>query len=73
LVELVQQLTLLEGASTVATPASAPLLDADLKERVRAFQRTQGLTPDGLPGPLTLMQIERASGQTLPRLLTDPN
>jgi general secretion pathway protein A len=73
LVDLVQQLTLLEGASTVATPASAPLLDSDLKDRVRAFQRTQGLTPDGLPGPLTLMQIERASGQTLPRLLTDTN
>lgn len=73
LVELVQQLSLLEGTPPMSTTASAPVLDADLKDRVRAFQRTQGLNPDGLPGPLTFMQIERARGQTQPQLLTNPN
>jgi general secretion pathway protein A len=68
--ELIQQLAQLEGGTRSAMPASAPVLDAGVTERVRAFQRAQGLTPDGLPGPLTFMQMEQATGQTHPRLLT---
>jgi len=42
--------------------------DAPLKSKVHAFQVAQGLTPDGLAGPITLMQINRASGVDEPRL-----
>jgi general secretion pathway protein A len=71
LTELIQQLALLEGAPTPSASASAPVMDADLRNRIRAFQRAQGLAPDGLAGPLTFMQIERARGQTKPSLITD--
>jgi general secretion pathway protein A len=39
-----------------------------LKGRVVAFQVAHGLKPDGLAGPMTLMQINRASGIDEPRL-----
>lgn len=45
-----------------------PALRADL----RAFQVAQGLQADGLPGPLTFMQLNRASGVDEPRLRTEP-
>jgi general secretion pathway protein A len=45
-------------------------LNADLKARVRDFQRAHGLTPDGQPGPMTFMQIESALGAHEPRLRT---
>ena len=51
--------------------ATGQRLDAALRARVRAFQRTQGLTADGQPGPLTFMQLESALGLHTPRLLTD--
>jgi general secretion pathway protein A len=35
-----------------------------------AFQLTQGLAPDGLVGPQTLMQLNRAAGVDEPRLGT---
>jgi general secretion pathway protein A len=40
-----------------------------LSARVFAFQLAHGLPPDGLPGPLTVMQINRASGVDEPKLL----
>jgi len=46
-----------------ATAAGLPL-----KARVTAFQVAHGLKPDGLAGPMTLMQINRASGVDEPRL-----
>ncbi len=53
---------------TIATPAR---LDAGLRERVRSFQRTQGLVADGQPGPMTFMQLESATATTMsPRLQT---
>jgi len=39
-----------------------------LAERVRAFQLAQGLPLDGVAGPLTLMQLGRATGVDEPRL-----
>jgi general secretion pathway protein A len=49
--------------------ASARLDDvASVCARVLAFQLTQGLAPDGLAGPLTLKQLNRASGIDEPRL-----
>jgi general secretion pathway protein A len=40
-----------------------------LTSQVFAFQLAQGLAPDGLAGPLTLMKLNRASGIDEPRLL----
>lgn len=39
-----------------------------VRERLQAFQRAQGLADDGLAGPLTLMQLNRAIGVDEPRL-----
>ncbi|MES2948989.1 MAG: AAA family ATPase [Pseudomonadota bacterium] len=70
--ELARQLGRLDGAGPQA-PSSAPqLLDADLKARVRDFQRAHGLQADGQPGPMTYMQIESALGANEPRLLSTP-
>ena len=61
---LAQKLAAVDGR---AVPAAAG--DA-LAAQVFAFQLAQGLTPDGLAGPLTLMKLNRASGIDEPRLLT---
>jgi general secretion pathway protein A len=39
-----------------------------LRQRIAAFQLAQGLKPDGVPGPMTLMQLNRAAGVQEPRL-----
>jgi general secretion pathway protein A len=39
-----------------------------VRERLRRFQAAHGLPPDGLAGPLTLMQLNRAAGVDEPRL-----
>jgi general secretion pathway protein A len=44
--------------------------DAPLRQRIHAFQLAQGLEPDGLAGPMTFMQLNRASGVDEPRLQT---
>jgi len=41
---------------------------ASLTEQVRAFQRSQGIEPVGAAGPLTFMQLNRASQVNEPRL-----
>jgi general secretion pathway protein A len=41
---------------------------AALKSKVYAFQLAQGLKPDGLAGPTTLMQLNRSLGVDEPRL-----
>jgi len=41
---------------------------AALRSKVSAFQVAQGLKPDGLAGPITLMQLNRATGIDEPRL-----
>ncbi len=58
---LAQQLARLDGTPVPSTETAT--LDAALKERVRDFQRAHGLQSDGLPGPLTFMQIESALGR----------
>jgi general secretion pathway protein A len=42
--------------------------DANWKARLAAFQLAQGLKPDGVAGPTTFMQLNRASGVDEPRL-----
>jgi general secretion pathway protein A len=41
-----------------------------LRERIYAFQLASGLSPDGLAGPMTLMQLNRTAGVNEPRLKT---
>jgi general secretion pathway protein A len=66
---LAGQLAKLQGE-----PAPAPnqRFDAGLRSKVFAFQLAQGLKPDGIAGPTTFMQLNRASGVDEPRLLTEP-
>jgi len=67
------QLDGLPPRHTASAPAAqTPVLDDALRARIRTFQRTTGLKPDGQPGPLTLMQLEAAVGATEPRLQTPP-
>jgi general secretion pathway protein A len=54
-----------QGASA---PAPDHVFDAAMRSRVATFQQVQGLTPDGVAGPTTLMQINRASGVVEPWL-----
>jgi len=66
-----QRLARIDGhGALVRADGEGALAAADeaLRSRVFAFQLAQGLTPDGLGGPLTLMQINRASGIDEPRL-----
>jgi len=49
-------------------PAAGRVYDGALKARVSAFQRAQGLKPDGVAGPTTFMQLNRVSGVDEPRL-----
>jgi general secretion pathway protein A len=46
--------------------------DGDLKSRIAAFQIAQGLPADGLAGPMTFMQLDRALGVAEPRLQSTP-
>lgn len=64
---LAQGLAQLEGRAEDSS--SGAKLDSALRERVRNFQRTLGLVPDGQPGPLTFMQLARATEAKRPRLL----
>ncbi|MCM2342382.1 ExeA family protein [Rhodoferax sp.] len=69
---LASRLNQLDGVPSRGTDAAPLALDADLRARVRAFQRARGIAPDGRPGPMTFMQIESATQGQFPHLLTDP-
>lgn len=62
---LAAQLAALQGA---AAPAGPQTLNATWQTRLQQFQRAQGLPADGRAGPLTLMQLSRASGVHEPKL-----
>jgi general secretion pathway protein A len=69
---LTQWLSTQLGALESAAPAAArPASGVALKSRVVAFQLAQGLKPDGLVGPTTLMLLNRATGVEEPRLDTE--
>jgi len=69
---LASRLNQLDGGPSVGTAAAPLALDADLRARVRAFQRARGIAPDGQPGPMTFMQIESATQSQAARLLNEP-
>jgi general secretion pathway protein A len=52
-------------------PIAGRLDDASLKAGIHAFQLTQGLPSDGVAGPVTLMQLNRAIGIDEPHLQTE--
>ena len=56
-----RQLAALHGQPVAAS-------DAEWKAQVSAFQLAQGLKADGLAGPTTFMQLNRATGSDEPRL-----
>ena len=62
-------------AAADLNPSRAPVLatlklttSEALRSRIYAFQLAQGLSPDGRAGPMTLMQLSRATGMDEPRL-----
>ncbi len=66
---LTRQLASLPGAAAPASAAASAVPSlTELTHQVQAFQASQGLQPDGLVGPITLMQINRAAGVAEPRL-----
>ena len=58
----------LAAAQGEPAPEAPTKFDAALRHRLNAFQVAQGLKPDGLAGPVTLMLLNRASGVAEPRL-----
>lgn len=66
---LAAQLAAAKGASV---PGGKISLNAALKGELRTFQLAQGLPADGQPGPMTFMQLNRASGVDEPRLRKVP-
>jgi general secretion pathway protein A len=56
-----RQLAALNGQPVAAS-------DAEWKAQVSAFQLAQGLKADGIAGPTTFMQLNRATGVDEPRL-----
>ncbi len=54
-----------------ARPLAGRFDDETLRGWIHAFQLTQGLPSDGVAGPLTLMQLNRAVGVDEPRLLAE--
>ena len=67
---VMDRLVALQG--DLKTGSTRPPRAEALRQRVAAFQLSQGLPLDGLAGPLTLMQLNRASGVDEPRLRLEP-
>ena len=59
------QLRLAAAGTDDARQTSPSPLPLPLRERIRSFQAAQGLQPDGLAGPMTLMLLGRADGPRL--------
>lgn len=62
----------LASAKGAPAPTGEAKVDARLRAELRAFQLAQGLPVDGRLGPLTYMQLNRATGVEEPRLRTEP-
>ena len=60
--------TWLDEQLTKALPTATDAKQGTRRARIRQFQISQGLTPDGQAGPLTLMLLNRAAGVNEPSL-----
>jgi len=60
----------LEPADGVRSNGS-DLFDSELSARIRAFQITQGIEPDGQVGPLTIIRLNAIGGNDGPRLVNE--
>ena len=67
---LATRLAQIDHGPQASTPAR---VDAALLSRLQAFQLAQGLKPDGLAGPTTFMQLNRATGIDEPQLSAASN
>jgi general secretion pathway protein A len=47
------------------------VFDAELTKRIRTFQVSDGIQPDGLVGPLTVIRLNLRNGKGGPRLVTE--
>ncbi|WP_374521586.1 ExeA family protein [Hydrogenophaga sp.] len=57
-----------ERIAALQAKGTVPSSAAQLTARVQAFQRSQGIDAEGVAGPITLMQLNLASGVDEPRL-----
>jgi general secretion pathway protein A len=64
---LMSQLAQAQGQ--VADTSKAPLFDDVLERQVKQFQLAQGLIPDGLVGPQTVMRLAGVGDRSAPELL----
>ena len=64
---LIGQLAQAQGR--IAEPGRAPLFDEVLQRQVKQFQLAQGLVPDGLVGPETVMRLAAVGDRSAPELL----
>jgi general secretion pathway protein A len=62
---LASQLAALQGETIVR---QAGVFDRELATRLRRFQMQQGLLPDGVAGPQTLIRLNRSLGLNAPLL-----
>lgn len=58
----------MDGKPVPANEDSESVFDQELAQRVRQFQRDQGLDADGVAGPATLMRLAEITDATAPRL-----
>jgi general secretion pathway protein A len=65
------QLDTLHSPAAAAAAGSSQSSEAAWKARISAFQLSQGLKSDGVAGPTTFMQLNRATGVVEPRLHSD--
>ncbi len=64
---LARQLALARGS--VADTGSSEMFDESLQRQVKQFQLNQGLVPDGLVGPQTVIRLAGVGDPTAPELL----
>jgi general secretion pathway protein A len=72
---VIKQLAELEGRTpaNIEPAIETALFDDALSTRIKHFQRSRGLNPDGNVGPNTLIHLLGESDATAPRLLINPN
>ncbi len=60
------QLSILQGKNEI--PAGEAVYDESMVDELKRFQKEQGLEPDGLAGPLTLIRLNALTGLDVPLL-----